>query len=337
MSLVIEAPPENMAHGLTTVDIPELGEKYQGKVGDCWDLDDERMIIARTDRTSAFDRVICSVPGKGETLNRMSAFWFFTLKNIDGINTHIIALPHPNVSIVKKAVDTLPVEVILRAAMARSTTSTSVFTNYQRGDRRIYGIDFPDGLQPNQFFPAELGRNGVVVTPTTKAEAGEHDQMLDLEDARDRVDTKFGKGTWENATEMAHKMFDRGRARFQRVGMDMADTKYEFGFDKYGQLMVIDEMHTPDSSRIWRVHNYLSRFQQGLDPESYDKEALRNHLRGDLGYKGDGPIPVVSPHILKAMGDAYRVPFELVTGIEHSNRVATSEEIRRAVLPFIIR
>lgn len=304
-----EAPSQNFSRGLMGVEIPELGASIKGKVRDCWvvqkDSVDYRVMIT-TDRQSAYDKIICTIPGKGQVLNLISAYWFDQTKNV--VANHMANVPHPNVLIARESKETLPVEVVLRRYMAKSSTSTSIYKNYvDQGRREIYGIKFPDGLQANQEFPI-----GTVLTPTTKAESG-HDQELTDEQALEIVDAKFGNGTWNKAKTAAHKLFETGRKHYLDNGLILVDTKYEFGIDSSGNLMLIDEVHTPDSSRLWLVETYEDKFKKGATPDTFDKEILRRWLV-ERGFKGDGPIPQVDSAIIDAMTKAYSIPYEMITG-----------------------
>jgi phosphoribosylaminoimidazole-succinocarboxamide synthase len=315
-------PPENFSHGLLEAVIPELGEPVKGKVRDSWVItqDGERQrVMVTTDRQSAFDRVVCTVPGKGQVLNLLSAYWFEETADI--IPSHVIAVPHPNVTIAKEAKNTLPVEVIIRGYLAKSSTDTSLYRNYfdsENKERRVYGIQFPEGLTANQKLP-----DGPVITPTTKAEQGEHDQMLTDEQAAERVDTLLGDGVWEQVKHATHLLFTRASVLSKERGLILADTKYEFGVDADGQLMIIDEMHTPDSSRFWLADTYEERLAAKDDPDSFDKEILRRWL-AEQGFKGNGAIPVIDPEIIAKMAEAYTVPYAMLAGQELPAQVQES-------------
>ncbi|OGH12586.1 MAG: hypothetical protein A2857_04480 [Candidatus Levybacteria bacterium RIFCSPHIGHO2_01_FULL_36_15] len=306
-----EAPKENFARGLLQVDMPEFGTPMRGKVRDSWIIDEqdpEFRVMVTTDRQSAYDSIVCTVPGKGQVLNLLSAYWFEQTQDV--VPNHMIAVPHPNVLFARQAQATLPVEVVLRRYMARSSTTTSVYHNYSnRGRRNIYGIDFPEGLQPNQEFPM-----GTVLTPTTKADAG-HDEELSDERALEIVDSKLGDGTWDKAKSAAYAIFERARTHCLDRGLILVDTKYEFGIDGDGNLMLIDEVHTPDSSRFWLAETYEEKFKEGKTPDTFDKEILRRWL-AEKGFKGDGPIPKVDTAIIDAMAQAYTVPYRMITGQE---------------------
>lgn len=322
-----DAPRENFERGLFRVDIPQLGESIKGKVRDSWVLEGNRRVLVTTDRQSAFDRIIGTTPGKGQVLNLMSGFWFERTGDI--VQNHVIAIPHPNVLIARQAEATLPVEVVVRRFMAKSSTDTSVYHNYvDEGKRIIYGIEFPEGLKANEEFPK------TIITPTTKATVG-HDQMLKDQEAEEIVDSKLGIGTWLKAKTAALRIFELARLYSLAKGLILVDTKYEFGIDKDGKLMLIDEVHTPDSSRYWLARTYKQKFAQGDNPETYDKEILRRWL-AEKGFKGDGPIPRIDPKVIEQMSNAYRVPYTTITGKElPPESKDLSSEVKTAVLNYI--
>ncbi len=322
--LVKDAPAENFAHGIFTVDLPsEFGPKTSGKVRDIWQRDGSRVMVT-TDRQSAFDRLICTVPLKGLVLNLMSAWWFEKTEDI--VPNHFIDA-YKNVLIARQAADVIPVEIVWREYMARSATSTSVYRGYiNEGRRTIYGIDFPDGVKPNERFPM-----GPILTPTTKADEG-HDLELDEERAREIVDRIGGEGTWEKIREASRQLFEYGSRVLRENRLILVDTKYEFGIDKNGELMLIDEIHTPDSSRIWKADSYQERFEKGETPETFDKEILRRWLSGH-GFRGEGLVPVVDPDIINQMRDAYLKPFVALTGVDLIGDLSESE-IREAVIQY---
>lgn len=326
-----ETPIENFARGLIQVEIPELGAPIRGKVRDSWIVDEEAKfrLMVTTDRQSAYDRHICTVPGKGQVLNLLSAYWFEHTQDI--VPNHMIAVPHPNVLFARQAQVTLPVEVVLRRYMAKSSTTTSVYHNYaDRGRRDIYGIEFPEGLQPNQEFPM-----GTILTPTTKVETG-HDRELTDDQACKIVDSKLGTGTWNKAKTAAYTMFERARTHCMGRGLILVDTKYEFGFDAEGNIMLIDELHTPDSSRFWLAETYEERFREGKTPDTFDKEILRRWL-ADKGFKGEGPVPKVDTEIIDRMAEAYTVPYKMITGkdLPSSDPNLVNEVASRYVAAFI--
>lgn len=304
-------PSQNYSNGLLDISVPRLGEPQRGKVRNSWQDAGQRIMVT-TDRLSAYDRAICTIPGKGMVLNMLSAYWFNETKHT--VPNHVIAIPHPNVVVAEQAQATLPVEMVVRGHMAKSSTGTSVFDNYVRqGKRNIYGIDFPEGLLANQAFPPEVGRNGMVITPTTKAEQG-HDEMLTLEEARELVNREFGVGMWEAAEEGAYQLFESGRKRSRESGLILADTKYEFGIDGEGKIMLIDEVHTPDSSRFWKAETYEQRLAEGVSPENFDKELVRRDLVETHHFTGDGMVPVIDSALIGGVAEAYTVPYTMLTG-----------------------
>lgn len=307
-----EVPVANFSKGLLEIkELPDFGPRtIQGKVRDIWVVEHPKYgrvrVMITTDRTSAYDRLICTVPGKGQVLNKLSEFWFSQTADI--VPNHLLAVPHPNVIIAREAEAMLPVEVVLRRYMAKSSTSTSVYHNYIEGGRReIYGIDFPDNLVANQEFPM-----GTILTPTTKAETG-HDLELTDTRAAEIVDSKLGKGAWAKTKAAALAVFERAYVYHQKHGLILVDTKYEFGVGADGQIMLIDEIHTPDSSRFWLAASYEERIVKGENPESFDKEILRRWL-ADQGFRGEGRVPEVDPAVIQKMSEAYQEPYRMITG-----------------------
>lgn len=340
--MAFEENEANFKYGLWEVDIPELGERTQGKVRDIWDLDRERVLLAATDRLSAFDKVIATIPQKGQVLNCMSAWWFNRVDKdackLD-ITSHMIDVPHPNASIVRKAETTLPIEVVLRSHLAGSSTTTSVSRNYFTGNedgregKVIYGINFPPNLVPNQPFPEDLGYGGIVVTPTTKAPKGQHDRPLTQDQTRKIVDTRFSDGEWDLLVGISLGVYKFLAGRFLAAGLILADTKLEYGLID-GEWVLIDEIGTPDSSRLWRADTYTDRLSQGLDPENYDKERVRNWL-AKRGYTGDGKVPTIPDEEILANSTNYKIPYQMLTGRELPVQNATPGEIRQAVLTYL--
>lgn len=313
--------------------------KESGKVRDNYvvEKDDQKLrVMVTTDRQSAFDRDICLTPGKGQVLNLTSAFWFEKTRDI--VPNHILSVPHSNVLIAHQAESTLPVELIFRRHMAQSSSATSVHTNYfgdeKRGIRarkKIYGIEFPNGLQPNQEFPM-----GTISTPTTKAASGEHDLELTDEQAKQLVDNKLGSGVWKQAKEARYALFEYALDYHKQKGLMLADTKFVFGLDRNGGLILIDELFTPDSSRFWLANTFEQRLNEGKNPDSFDKEILRRWL-AENGFTGDGPVPIVPPEIIDQMANAYRVPYEMITGrsLSQYHQQSNPDSIRKAVLEYL--
>lgn len=285
---------------LTDLDLPLRGRR-DGKVRIGWDLPEDRMLFVTTDRLSAFDRVLGCVPGKGQVLNELAWWWFDELADI--VPTHALAIPDPNVLVARRATP-LPVEVIVRDAITGVTT-TSLWKRYEAGQRIIDGHRLPDGLGKNELLPTPI------ITPTTKARAGGHDAPLSVSDvaAQGLVEATL----WGDVCDVALALFARGSAIAEAAGLVLADTKYEFGIDADGALMLIDEVHTPDSSRYWQASSYEARLAAGAEPESLDKEIIRRAY-AELGYRGDGVPPDVSQEAWSELAAGYRRVFEQLTG-----------------------
>lgn len=283
---------------LASLDLPLAG-KRQGKVREWWDLNGTRLVLT-TDRQSAFDRVLGTVPYKGQVLNRLSAWWFE--RTADIVDNHMLAVPDPAVMLVRRA-RLWPVEMVVRGYITGVTT-TSLWYAYERGEREIYGLPFPDGLTKNQRLAAP------VITPTTKAVDGGHDERL----TRDEI---IGQGivpadVYAAMEAAALALFARGTELAAARGVLLVDTKYEFG-DVEGRLTLIDEVHTPDSSRFWIAESYQARVEQGQEPETFDKEFLRRWYV-DQGYRGEGDPPPLPDSLAERMSGLYREVFEKLTG-----------------------
>jgi len=261
----------------------------------------DRLALIATDRLSAFDRILGLVPYKGQVLNQLAAFWFAQVADI--IGSHFIESPDPNVTIGRKCTP-LPVEVVVRGYIT-GVTSTALWYRYSQGERHIYGLDFPDGLRKNDPLPAPL------ITPTTKARDGGHDERITAAEivSRGLVDAKL----WAEVSAAAVALFRRGQELARRGGLILVDTKYEFGVDAAGKLTLIDEVHTPDSSRFWRADSYAARHAAGEEPENFDKEFIRLYYAAQ-GYRGDGdPFPLPADLAVQA-AQRYITTYELITG-----------------------
>lgn len=268
---------------LAETDLPELGEKYEGKVRDCYTKAGRRAIVV-TDRISAFDRVLGTLPFKGQVLNGLTAWWFEETKDL--VPNHVIDVPDPNVMVVHEC-EPLLVEMVMRAYIT-GITDTSIFTHYARGERVFCGHQLPEGLHKDERLPEPL------LTPSTKAPKGDHDVSASREEilAMGRVSA----GDFDRAAEMAAALFAHGQKVCAERGLILVDTKYEFGKTADGKIVVIDEIHTPDSSRFWFANTYAERFENGESPESFDKEYVRRWL-AEHGYRGEGPIPVIPDEV----------------------------------------
>lgn len=304
---------------LETLDLPEsFGQKDNGKVRDFWRLPDGRRVMVTTDRQSAFDRLVCLTPGKGRQLNMLSAFWFE--KTADIVPNHMLALLHPNVMICKEC-EIIPVEMVVRAYITGST-DTSLWKNYHDGTPVYRWLGLPSGLRKNEKLP------WLAFTPTTKAGEGQHDKPIEpLEAAED-----LGKTYWE-LERVAGALFERASEIYGQAGLILVDTKFEFGKDEDGRLTLVDELFTPDSSRIWLAETYEERFSRGEEPESLDKEFLRLWLRSQ-GFSGDGPVPQVPSEITNRLAALYAEPYKRLTGKDLSNVDSSPEAIKTAIFDY---
>jgi phosphoribosylaminoimidazole-succinocarboxamide synthase len=289
-----------LPHCIAHTDFRFLGAKYEGKVRDNYTRGGRRFIVV-TDRLSAFDRVLGTVPFKGQVLNRLAAWWFDKTKNI--VPNHMVRVPDPNVL---ECVDCEPllVEMVVRA-YATGTTSTSLWTHYERGVRVFCGHRLPEGLKKHEKLPAPI------LTPTTKAPKGEHDVSGSREEilATGKVTAK----DFDEAAGMAMELFVASQRICAERGLILVDTKYEFGRTPNGGLVVIDEIHTPDSSRFWRSATYEGRFRAGQDPEPLDKDFVRRWYLGQ-GYKGDGDPPPMPDDVRVGAAERYIAAYEQITG-----------------------
>jgi phosphoribosylaminoimidazole-succinocarboxamide synthase len=287
---IVDAIPQ----ALHSVELTGWGEKQEGKVRDIYQRGDQRLLIT-TDRVSAFDRVLGVIPFKGQVLNQLSAWWFEQVADVVG--NHVITIPDPNVTIAHEA-DPLPVEVIVRGYIT-GVTKTSLWYLYAQGDRRPYGIPLPDGLRKDEPLPAPI------ITPTTKAEKGAHDERLTREEILEQG--LVPAALWQQVEEAALAVFARGQSVARQAGLVLVDTKYEFGLVD-GRLVLIDEVHTPDSSRYWTLASY-----EAGEPENFDKEFLRKWFARQ-GYRGDGRPPVMPDEFVAQVAARYIAAFERLTG-----------------------
>ncbi|HWL86979.1 MAG TPA: phosphoribosylaminoimidazolesuccinocarboxamide synthase [Polyangiaceae bacterium] len=286
---------------LRGTDFSSLGARYEGKVRDNYTTSDGRRFIVVTDRISAFDHVLGTIPFKGQVLNRLAAWWFERTRGV--ADNHLIRVPDPNVLECVEC-EPLLVEMVVRAYVTGST-STSIWTHYQKGARVFAGHRLPDGLRKNERLAAPI------LTPATKAPKGEHDVTA----SRGEI-LSSGKVTAEDfdaAAEMAMRLFEHGRELLAARGLVLVDTKYEFGKTKDGKIVIIDEIHTPDSSRFWMVDTYEERFARGQDPAPFDKDFVRHHFTA-LGYTGDGPPPPIPDEVRVGAAKRYIEAYERITG-----------------------
>ena len=323
-------------HALLRVDLPGFGPRLEGKVRDIYVQDGQRILVT-TDRVSAFDRVLGAIPFKGQVLNQLSAWWFEQVSDV--VANHVIRVPDPNVTVAHEA-EALPVEVIVRGYIT-GVTSTALWTLYSQGVPRPYGLDLPAGLRKNDPLPQP------VITPTTKATGpGGHDERLTSAEVVERglVEPKL----WDAVQQAALAIFQRGQEVARRAGLILVDTKYEFGLID-GKLALIDEVHTPDSSRFWVADSYervqagFDTAQTGLDtaqtptrptdaePESFDKEFLRLWFVAQ-GYRGDGEPPAMPPEFIAQVAQRYIAAYERLTGLAFKpGAQPAAERIRQAL------
>ncbi len=273
-------------------DLP-IGPRHAGKVRDWYDLPGGRRALVVTDRISAFDRILGAIPYKGQVLNQLSAFWFERTRDI--VPNHLLSVPDPNVSIVQ-ACAPWPVEIVVRGYIT-GVTDTSLWMLYARGERELYGVRLPDGLHKNDRLPHPI------ITPTTKASPGAHDERITREEiiARGLVPADV----YAQIERAALALYARGSAICAQGGLTLVDTKYEFG-DCNGVLTLIDEVHTPDSSRFWQMS------PQG-EPTHFDKEFIRLWY-AEHGYRGEGEPPAMSDALIATACQRYIRAYELITG-----------------------
>jgi len=286
------------ALGETNLPLPN---KQTGKVREWYDLPDGKRLIITTDRLSAFDRILAKVPYKGQVLNQLSAWWFEQTQDI--IPNHLLSVPDPNASIVT-TVQPLPVEVIVRGYISGVTT-TALWYRYSIGERKIYGYDFPEGLKKNQALPEPI------ITPTTKGGETGHDERLTCAEVTERG--LLNEKTWNQVQQAALAIFKRGQEVANKAGLILVDTKYEFGITPDGEVILIDEVHTPDSSRYWKADTYEKRFNAGEEPENFDKEFVRIAY-AEKGYRGDGDTPSMPDELWAAASERYITIYEMLTG-----------------------
>ena len=281
--------------------IPELPKPYFGKVRDCYDLPDGSRILISSDRISAFDRILAAIPYKGQVLTQLARWWFD--RTADLCPNHVISYPDPNV-VIGKRLDILPVEVVVRGYLA-GTTSTSILTQYKAGVRSMYGHTLPDGMRDNQVLPQ------AIITPTSKAFDGGHDEPL----TADEIVTQglLTKPQWDEVSSKALALFARGQKMAAERGLILVDTKYEFGTDAEGRILLADEIHTPDSSRYWIASGYPAALENGTRPPSFDKDVIRSWIGARCDpYKDD--IPEIPAEMIEQTSRVYIDAYEAITG-----------------------
>lgn len=293
-------------HTLDHAQIPELPNPYFGKVRDCYDLpatatEPARRILITSDRISAFDRILASIPLKGQVLTQTARFWFDHTADI--CPNHVLAYPDPNV-VIGQRLTILPVEIVVRGYLA-GTTGTSILTLYKKGLRQMYGHTLPDGLADNAALPTPI------ITPTSKAFDGGHDEPLTA--AQIVAEGLLTQAQWNQIADISLRLFARGQAMVAERGLILVDTKYEFGLDADGRILLADEIHTPDSSRYWIATGYPEALANGTRPPSFDKDVIRAWVAARCDPYHD-PIPEIPAEMIAATSATYIAAYEAITG-----------------------
>ncbi|HQH27781.1 MAG TPA: phosphoribosylaminoimidazolesuccinocarboxamide synthase [Oligoflexia bacterium] len=312
-----EVVAKQLNHTLQSISLPAYGKKYEGKVRDCFTSAGKRVIVA-TDRLSAFDVVLTTIPFKGRLLTEMAAYWFSQTQHI--IANHIIKQPHPNVMIAQE-VEILPIEVVVRGYLAGSA-----WRDYQAG-KAISGITLPKGMKKSQRLERPI------ITPSTKAERGIHDEPISSDEiVRQRI---VAESLWDEVCSAAMKLFEFGTQKAKERGLILVDTKYEFGVAKdengKSKLLLADEIHTQDSSRFWMLDSYEDRFNANEDPVMLDKEFVRRWLI-ERGYMGEGTPPQFPDDFRVDTAMRYIDAYEKITGQEFCAEAGPVEESIAAAL-----
>lgn len=290
---------QNLKNTITKTDFEGFNKIHTGKVRDTYEHEG-KLIIVTTDRQSAFDRILASVPFKGAVLNMFSAFWFDKTKDI--VKNHLIATPDPNVSVVNK-VKIFPVEVVVRGYITGST-DTSAWFNYEKGVRDFCGVKLPEGMRKNQKFDEPI------ITPTTKAE--DHDEKISAAEIVSRGLVPEEK--WKKIEQYALAVFKRGQEIAAEKGFILVDTKYEFGEDEKGNIVLADEVHTPDSSRYWIAETYEEKFAKSEEPDNFDKEFLRLWFKQHCDPYNDPELPPAPDKLVTELSYRYIDIYEKLTG-----------------------
>jgi phosphoribosylaminoimidazole-succinocarboxamide synthase len=284
---------------LTGTDFPALGEKYRGKVRDTYRQGD-RLVLITTDRLSAFDHILTTLPFKGDLLNQLAHFWFQKTSHV--VKNHVIDMPDPCVTVARRA-EPFAIEFVVRAHL-----TGSLWRDYEAG-KDPYALGLPPGMKKDQAF------DQAILTPSTKAQQGTHDEPISsaqvvsrgLASARD----------WQRSSEAALALFAAGQAQAKARGLILVDTKYEFGLIK-DELILIDEMHTPDSSRFWVADGWEARFKLGQPQVMLDKENLRQWLILERGFSGQGTPPEIPDDVRVSLAQTYVTAYEKITGLTFS-------------------
>jgi phosphoribosylaminoimidazole-succinocarboxamide synthase len=319
-TMELSAIRTQLAHTLDAVDLDLPGERHHGKVRESWAREGRRLIVT-TDRVSAFDRVLATIPFKGQVLTQLANFWFESTRDL--VPNHILAVPDPN-AIVVQNLQPLLVEMVVRGYIT-GNTSTSAWTHYQRGVRDFCGNRLPEGLRKDECLPAPI------VTPSTKAAQGEHDESVSPAEIVARG--ILPRRVMDELVELSLALYRRGVEVAARQGIILVDTKYEFGL-KDGRVTLMDEIHTPDSSRFWYTDSYWALFEQGAEQRRIDKDHLRTWL-ADRGFTGDGPPPEITDEVRVSTAQKYIEACEAITGqVFRAEPGPVLERLRRTVTDY---
>lgn len=313
---------DNLVNCLTETDFP-LGTKHTGKVRDRYESEDKLFLIT-TDRQSAFDRILASIPFKGQVLNQTSVWWFERTKDI--IDNHVLDVPDPNVTVARTC-QVFPVEFVVRGYIT-GTTETSLWTHYERGARTYCGNPLPEGLRKNEKLDRHL------LTPTTKA--ADHDRPVSPREILE--EGLMNERDWSQASEAALALFNFGQRVARDHGLILVDTKYEFGKDRTGRILLVDEIHTPDSSRYWLADSYATRLDKGQEPENIDKEFLRLWFVDHCDPYGDKTLPQPPEDLVIELSRRYIQLYEMITGRPFSfpdQGHPITERIKNSLSPYL--
>lgn len=310
-------------HNCLTETSFSAGVKYSGKVRDRYELKD-RLILITTDRQSAFDRILAAIPFKGQVLNQTSAWWFDQTQHI--VPNHVLAVPDPNVTVAKKC-SVFPVEFVMRSYIT-GTTETSLWTHYAKGVRNYCGNELPEGLKKNEQLDIPI------LTPTTKAE--DHDLPVSADDILE--EGLMTEEDWLVASKAAHTLFAFGQKISRKHGLILVDTKYEFGKDRDGNILLVDEIHTPDSSRYWLAATYENRIAEGKEPQNIDKEFLRLWFVKNCDPYHDKTLPNAPEELVIELSKRYIQLFEMITGVPFSfpdQRFPITQRIQKYITDYL--
>lgn len=311
---------QQLEYTLDKTNFDDQGELYRGKVRDNY-INDDTITMVTTDRISAFDRVLGTVPFKGQSLVELADWWFGETADI--VANHVLRRPHPNVWKVRRC-QPIQVEMVVRGYLT-GVTSTSAWTAYKRGDREFCGNEMPDGMRKNEKFPEPI------LTPSTKAAQGDHDESVPPSELYKRKILE--PGLYKELARIAMRLYERGVSRATDHGLIFVDTKYEFGISN-GKIMLMDEVNTPDSSRYWMVDDYEARFEKEEEPRKLDKEYVRTWLV-EQGFTGDGKPPKLTDELRIEAAARYMEVVENFTGEPMQLEVGPVDESIYSILnPF---